>query len=73
MSYSLATENALEIQNLYKKLGNVLISFRKRSAGEQTLVYLQCQNKKNMPDGRSPLFSTVFQGNGQDNLLWKVY
>lgn len=68
VSYSLAPENALEIQNLYRKLGNVFTSFRKSSAGEQALLYLQCQNKKVVSDGASPLFSTVFQGNGQDNI-----
>lgn len=55
---------------LYKKLGNVFTSFRKSSAGEQALVYLQCQNKKVVSDGPSSFFSTVFQGNGQDNISY---
>lgn len=70
MSYSLDPAKALEIQNMYKKLGNVFTSFRKSSAGEQVLVYLQCQNKKVMSNGPSLLFSTVVQGNGQDNISY---
>lgn len=52
---------------LVQKIRQCFHFFQKNSAGERALLYLQCQNKKVVSDGASPLFSTVFQGNGQDN------